>query len=199
MYYIGDNEKVFCMEERFYYHIQRERNTLYNKTKELVMDYNTLNNKIVELIKEKYLKSFCKEVKKFQIIMAGYNASKYKSLQVFKKYGWNVHFIPIREKEGIGRIMFVYDDTALKASFLFYMKKDLKTGILSEISSNPKGYVEVCTDEMEIVKLIKRLEKSIPDNQYLTMMQFGNDKLKYTVCHQTFTNMYILRFSYPKN
>ena len=37
MYYIGDNEKVFCMEERFYYHIQRERNTLYNKTKELVM------------------------------------------------------------------------------------------------------------------------------------------------------------------
>ena len=55
------------------------------------MDFENINDKMIATIKEVYMGFFYKALKMLQIITVGYNASKYKSLQCFKEYGWDIY------------------------------------------------------------------------------------------------------------
>ena len=157
-------------------------------------EYKILKNKIIKSIEEKYLKSFHKEVKKFQIVMVGYNASKYKSLQVFKKYGWKL-FSPI-----IGRwwmnCLFKYTISS-KCNIYINLDKNLKTGIL-ELNPNMTWniYMKIYVEQTdEIFRLINRIDKLECHN---SIFGWENGSLK-IVIDRTIDGEYILTVSDSQN
>lgn len=153
-------------------------------------EYKILKNKIIKSIEEKYLKSFHKEVKKFQIVMVGYNASKYKSLQVFKKYGWKL-FSPI-----IGSVwmncLFKYKMSS-KCGIYINLAKNLKTGILeSDPNMAWTNYMKIYVEQTdEIFKLINQIEKLECHN---SIFCFVNDTQK-IVIDPTIDGEYVLTIS----
>lgn len=156
-------------------------------------EYEITNNKIIKAIEERYMKVFRKEVKKFQIVLVGYNASKYKSLQVFKKYGWKL-FSPIIGSEWMN-CLFKYKISS-KCGICINLAKNLKTGILkSDPNMTWTEYMEIYVDRTdEIFSLIEQGMKRI----YLGLHTFGNDSLKIIV-NRTEDGEYKLMISDSQN
>lgn len=152
-----------------------------------------LNNKIIKAIEENYMKDFHKEIKKFQIIMTGYNASKYKSLQVFKKYGWKL-FHPLMDVERM-TCLFEYKISS-KCCIYIKLAKNLKTGILE---SNPNmtwtNYMQIYVDKTDVLfSLIEQEMKHV----HLGLSKFGDDSLK-IVINRMEDGGYILLISDSQN
>jgi len=159
-------------------------------------EYKILKNKLIKSIEDNYLKDFHKEIKIFQIIMVGYNASKYKSLQVFKKYGWKL-FSPI-----IGRwrmnCLFKYKISS-KCNIYINLDKNLKTGILE---SNPNmvwaKYMKIHVEQTdEIFRLVDQINKLECYNPFL-VFRLGNVSQKIIV-EPTIDGEYILTISDSQN
>jgi len=154
--------------------------------------YNSLKDKIIKMVEEKYLKSFRKEVKIFQIIAAGYNASEQKDLQVFEKYGWNKYLL-----RGSRTIMSLYTfgrqiTPNMQCWIRMAMKND-ETGILeSENSYNKYITISVSDDcDGELCNLIKQfIDETDCDGDI-----FGNNFLKLSIRHQLDSCWYYLDIS----
>lgn len=139
-------------------------------------EYEISNNKIMKAIEERYMKDFRKEVKKFQIVMAGYNASKYKSLQVFKEYGWKL-FSPIIGSEWMD-CLFKYKISS-KCGIYINLAKNLKTGILkSDPNTMWTKYMKIYVDKTD--KLFSLIERETKD-KCLVVYEFYIDSLKIVI------------------
>jgi hypothetical protein len=140
-------------------------------------EYEILKNKIIKLIEEKYLKSFYKEVKKFQIVMAGYNASEQKDLQVFEEYGWKLSSPII----GCGwmNCLFKYKISS-KCGIYINLAKNLKTGILESDPNMTWGaYMKIYVEQTdEIFRFINLIEKL---GRYDSIFCLENGSLKIVI------------------
>ena len=142
-------------------------------------EYEILNDKIINLLEDLYLKSFRKEVKKFQIIAAGYNASEQKDLHVFNNYGWNVYSIPGTEN--------INTECTFECRMLPKMRcwirvvKCDETNIL-ESEKISEGFITITVYDKDIIyKFIKQLDITACFYHY---DKFGNDSLKYSIRRQ---------------
>lgn len=142
--------------------------------------YNTLKDKIIKIIEENYLKDFYKEVKKFQIIAAGYNNSEQKDLRVFNKYGWNAYLIPGAEN--------IYSAYTFERNMLpkmlcrFNVIYDDKTDIFKSEIFEGYGYIVIPVNEKDILyNLISQIDIAIGFYHY---DEFNNDSLKYIIRHR---------------
>jgi len=154
---------------------KRERNTLYNKTKENAMDFEIVNNKMIKAIEKLYLKYILKAFKIFQVILAGYNASRYKSLQSFREYGWTVS--PGLINNGSIDLLFEYRVPNLNSDVEIHMVKNLKTGILNCDPFISRVYMDVNVDQTdEIYNTIKQLEKV---KEIGVGYEYGNNLIRY--------------------
>ena len=121
-----------------------------------VEKYYGLKDKILKMVEEKYLKSFRKEVKIFQIIAAGYNASEQKDLQVFEKYGWYKYLL-----RGSRTIVSIYtfgrQITPNMQCWIRMVMKNDETGILESDNSYNKYITISVSDDCdgELCNLIK--------------------------------------------
>ena len=153
------------------------------------MDFENINDKMIKAIEEFYMGFFYKALKMFQIITTGYNASSYKTLQMFSQYGWKIH-----PEQNDGRNMgFIFTYSPIKnVTVTFRMNKRLKDSTLFVDSEHDRGYVKVNICEKEqIFELIKKFEKSSTHN----WMIYGNKKLRYSMEREC--DKYKLYFSYP--
>ena len=154
--------------------------------------YENVNDKIIKTIENNYSKDFHKTMKMFKIIMVGYNASKYKSLQVFKKYGWNLSIISSLAPYAMSCIL--KNKISSKTSVEIYILKNKKTGI---IESPGRGvFFTIKVDETdELFEQIKSLDKIV---YFDTYNRFGNDILNYEIISRDeHGNGYTLKVSYP--
>lgn len=155
-------------------------------------EYKKINEKIIKLIEENYLKDFFKEMKKFQIIMTGYNASKYKSLQVFKKYGWKLFVLSSAPH---AMTFMLKNEAPSKVGIETYLLKDKKTGIVK--STGRDVYIIIKINETdELFEQIKSLERFI---NFITWNSFENNPLRYYFSHNEDGSGYILVASYPRS
>lgn len=124
------------------------------------MDFDTINDKIVSEIKENYMKTFHKTIKKFEIIMAGYNASQQKKLHIFEEHGCEF----VRGfKDGDWLHYFAIIRPIPKMNIGFYLRKHLCDNILEYDPMFPKMGIDALVDKTdEIFELIKQLEKVVP-------------------------------------
>jgi hypothetical protein len=155
------------------------------------MDFENINDKMIAAIKELYMGFFYKALKMFQVITVGYNASKYKSLQVFREYGWKIH----REQNDGRNMGFLFTYSPIKnVTVAFYMNKRLKDGALFIDSEQNRGYVKVfdIREKDQMYKTIKEFEKMYGGKSW---MIYGNDKLRYSFEREF--DEYKLYFSYP--
>lgn len=144
-----------------------------------VEKYYGLKDKILKMVDDKYLKSFRKELKIFQIITVGYNASQQKDLQVFKKYGWNMYLL-----HGSETLMSVYifgrQITPNMQCWIRMVIKNDETGILESENSYSKYITISVSDDCdgELCNLIKQFIDIIDGDI------FGNNFLKLCIRHQ---------------
>ena len=183
-------------------------NTIYQKeqtqNKEKTMEYRiyekiyeNINGKIIKTIEENYLKDFNKEIKKFRIIMVGYNACPNKDLKAIEEYGWEM--FPMN---GVDLISYLFKkEISSKVSIeLLLVKNDMKNGILVTgklLSERGKrGYIKIKVDETdELFEQIKSLDKVVCFDTY---NKFGNEILNYEIISRNeHGNGYTLRVSYP--
>ena len=149
--------------------------------------YEKINDKIIKIIEENYLKDFHKEIKKFQIIMAGYNASEQKDLQVFKKYGWNMHLL--RGSENIMSVCTFERLIMPNMKCWIRMVKNDETGVLEPEKIWNSGCITISVSDEnddELCNLIK---------QFINMIDgdiFGNNFLKLSIRHQPDSCWYYL-------
>ena len=156
------------------------------------MDFETINNKIVTLIKENYMKNFHKAVKKFEIIMAGYNASEQKDLHVFEEHGCEL-VRGIEDDEWL--YYFAIIRPTPKMNIGFYLRKRLCDNILEY---DPEFYfskvsINILVDKTdEIFEIIKQLEKVVP---FSSIAPFAYKSIEYTVSYKE--DGYVLGWRYP--
>lgn len=144
------------------------------------MNFETINDKIVETIKEVYLKQYLKISKMFQIITVGYNASKYKTLQVFTQHGWKLRAGGyIDYDDGNMYFMFDYYEPTTKMSVAFYMLKNLKTGTLSDDGGAEKGTIYIYVDKTD--KLFELVKEAVTINNYYSFSYKGDEKIFYNI------------------
>lgn len=154
------------------------------------MDFENVNDKMIKMVEELYMGFFYKALKMFQVILVGYNASQYKSLQVFKEYDWKVY-----SGESDGRNMSFTFVHAISENVVvrFRMNKRLKDGALFIDSERNRGYIEVHVFEKDqMYKTIKEFERLFGLKSW---MIYGNDKLKYSLKREC--DLYKLYCSYP--
>ena len=144
-------------------------------------EYEILNDKIINLLEDLYLKSFHKEVKKFQIIAAGYNASEQKDLRVFNEYDWNVRLIPIPDTKN-NYSAYVFERHILpKMLCWFNVTHNDETNIF-ESGKISRGYIILNINEKDILyNLIRQLDIRFYHYNY---NEFGNEFLKYKIRHR---------------
>ena len=157
--------------------------------------YENINDKIIKIIEENYLKDFHKEIKKFQIIMAGYNACSNKDLKVFKEYGWDM-----TPMFGVDFTSYVFKkELSSKFSIELILVKNNTTDVLAtgKLSGGCKrGYITIKVDKTdELFEQIKSLDKLV---YFDTRNRFGNEILNYDIVERNEDgNGYTLRVSYP--
>lgn len=158
--------------------------------------YEKINGEIIKIIEENYLKDFHKEVKKFQIIMVGYNASEHKTFQAFKEYGgWEMS-----PMFGVEFTSYVFKkEISSKVSVELILVKNntndvLTTGRLS--NGCKRGYITIKVDKTdELFEQIKSLDKVV---YFDTYNKFGNEILNYEIISRDEDgNGYTLKASYP--
>ena len=158
--------------------------------------YEKINGKIIKIIEENYLKDFHKEIKIFQIIMAGYNACPNKDLKVFEEYGWEMsQMIGV----DIRSCLFKKEISSKVSIELLLVKNDMKNGILvtGKLSGGcERGYIIIKVDETDaLFEQIKSLDKLV---YFDTYNKFGNEILKYEIISRNeHGNGYTLRVSHP--
>jgi hypothetical protein len=142
--------------------------------------YENINDKIIKMIEEKYLKSFRKEVKIFQIIMAGYNASEQKDLRVFNKYDWNVRLLPIHDAKNKYSAYAFERHILPKMLYWFNVTHNDETNIF-ESGKISKGYITLVVNEKDtLYNLIKQLDATVYFHNY-DRFGYGNGSLAYSV------------------
>lgn len=151
-----------------------------------VEKYYGLKDKILKMVDDKYLKSFRKELKIFQIITVGYNASQQKDLQVFKKYGWNVHLLC--DTENIMSVCTFERQILPNMKCWIRIAKNDETGVLKSEKLHNEYITISVSDEHddELCNLIK---------QFIDMIDgdiFGNNFLKLCIRHQPDSRWYHL-------
>lgn len=157
--------------------------------------YEKINDEIINMLEEKYLKDVHKEMKKFQIVMTGYNASKYKSLQVFKKYGWKL--TPL-----LGSVWMTCSfvkKISSKIVVSYILRKNMKTGILTSslLAKESLVYISIKIDKTdEIFEYIKSLGRLV---RFDIPNTFGNYSLRYrvSVIYNGNEVEYLINASYP--
>jgi hypothetical protein len=141
------------------------------------MDFETINNKMIEAIEEIYLNFILKALKIFQVILAGYNASQYKSLQSFREYGWKVSPGPIYN--GVMDFTFEYHIPHLNSDVEIHIVKNLKTGILSYDPYLLPVYMNVIVDKNDVIfNTIKQLENV---KEIGIAYRYGNNLIGYSI------------------
>jgi len=124
-------------------------------------EYEILNDKIIKIIEENYLKDFYKEIKKFQIIMVGYNASEQKDLGVFNKYDWNVRLLPIHDAKNKYSAYAFERHILPKMLYWFNVTRNDETNIF-ESGKISKGYITLVVNEKDtLYNLIKQLDATV--------------------------------------
>lgn len=162
------------------------------ENRSIKMDYETINNKIVIEIKENYLKTFHKAMKKFEIIMTGYNASQQKDLHVFEEYGCEL-VRGIKDDDWL--YYFAIIRPTLKMNIGINLRKRLRDNILEYDPEFyfSKVYINILVDKTdEIFELIKQLEKVVP---FSSIAPFAYKSIEYTVFYKE--DGYVLSWSYP--
>jgi len=157
------------------------------------MTYGEANNEIVKIIKEDYMKQYFKVSKIFQILVTGYNASKHKTLQVFKEHGWELYSEPLPGDE-IMSFLFVYREPVIKMNVTFYVDKNLKTGVLCEDSESKTGYIDITIDKSN--KLFEYVKQLVAVTNLESFSYMEHEKIIYTIITKD-DGGYILQFSYP--
>ena len=159
--------------------------------------YENINDKIIKIIEENYLKDFHKEIKIFQIIMAGYNACPNKDLKVFEEYGWEMS--PMAGVD-LRSYLFKKEISSKVSIELMLVKNNMKNGILvtGKLLSEgcKRGYITIKVDKTdELFEQIKSLDKLV---YFDTRNRFGNEILNYDIVERNEDgNGYVLRVSYP--
>jgi hypothetical protein len=124
-------------------------------------EYEILNDKIINLLEDLYLKSFRKEVKIFQIIAAGYNASEQKDLQAFNRYDWNVHLLPIPVTKN-DYSAYVFERQVLPKMLCWFIVTHNDETNIFESGRISKGYITLVINEKDILyNLIKQLDATV--------------------------------------
>lgn len=160
------------------------------------MDYGALTNEIAKIIKEDYLKQYLKISKIFQIITVGYNASRYKTLQVFTQHGWKLQAGGyIDYDDGNMYFMFDYYEPTTKMSVAFYMLKKLKTGTLSDDGAAEKGTIYIYIDKTD--KLFELVKEAVTVNNYYSFSYKGDEKIFYNIITKN-DGSYMIEFRCPK-
>jgi hypothetical protein len=143
------------------------------------MDFESINDKMIENIEKIYLNFILKAFKIFQVILAGYNASKYKSLQSFREYGWKVSPGPIDNGAMYMDFIFEYHIPHLNSNVEIHMVKELKTGILSYNPFLPHVYMDVDVDKNDVIfDTIKQLENV---KEIGLAYRYGNNLISYSI------------------
>ena len=143
------------------------------------MDFKTINDKIVTRIKEVYLKQYFKISKMFQIITVGYNASKYKTLQVLTQHGWKINPGLFNYNDGSADFIFEYYEPTIKMCVTFCMSKNLKTGTLSDDRDVAKGSIYIFIDRTD--KLFELVKQAVTNNNYYSFGYKGDEKIFYNI------------------
>jgi hypothetical protein len=124
-------------------------------------EYEILNDKIINTLEDLYLKDFYKEIKKFQIIMVGYNASEQKDLGVFNKYDWNVRLLPIHDAKNKYSAYAFERHILPKMLYWFNVTRNDETNIF-ESGKISKGYITLVVNEKDtLYNLIKQLDATV--------------------------------------
>lgn len=158
--------------------------------------YEKINDKTIKIIEDNYLKDFHKEIKIFQIVMAGYNANERKTFQMFNEYGWEIS--PMIGAD-IRSYLFKKEISSKVSIELTLVKNNMKNGILvtGKLSKGCKrGYITIKVDKTdELFEQIKSLEKVV---YFDTYNRFGNEVLDYEIISRDEDgNGYTLKVSYP--
>lgn len=142
--------------------------------------YEKTNEKIIKLIEENYLKDFHKEIKIFQIIMAGYNASEQKDLRVFNKYDWNVRLLPIPDTKN-NYSAYTFERHILPKTLCWFIVTHNDETNIFESGKISKGYITLVINEKDaLYNLIKQLDATVHFYNY-GRFGYDNGSLAYSI------------------
>lgn len=145
------------------------------------MNYDRINNKILELIEENYSKILLKTIKIIQIIIVSYKCSEHKSLKVFTDKGFETSIPPFCNGKFLD--FYVMRRLTQKLCISVPMTKWLiNNGLYFDYHKGTKGIIYIHIDETDnIYKYIKLLENSVSS---ITDEIFGNKAISYKIVYE---------------